>query len=174
LSEVSAQFLAAKSYQSDKKRCFNEPRTQLLQRRQYLDDLAEKLRIYLLHRQTEEKHQLVNLTQRLMTHSPRYQLQMIETRHQRLAEKLRGSLDHLILNQRSAFQSLVKQLNTLSPLSTLERGYAICWKLPERSIVTSAAQVVWMIKSALRLAREKYFVGWRELNEQKELSLKPL
>ena len=120
---------------------FFEPRNSLSQKRQYLDDLSERLVIYLRRIQTEESHYLKNLSQRILTHSPANQLPVMQSRFAGLTEKLKGSLHLSLANQQSRFEAIIRQLNALSPLSTLERGYAICWKLPKKLIVTSSHQV---------------------------------
>jgi len=67
-----------------------------------------------------------------------------------LVHQNRQRLDEVIRQTLTAFQNLIQlakqslsisagRLNALSPLAVLERGYSVCYKLPERKIVKSAA-----------------------------------
>ncbi len=43
--------------------------------------------------------------------------------------------------KRRDFQSLIGKLEALSPLSILSRGYSLCFKLPERKLISSIEQI---------------------------------
>ena len=61
---------------------------------------------------------------------------------QRLDEVIRQTLtafQHLIRLAKQSLSISAGRLNALSPLAVLERGYSVCYKLPERKIVKSAA-----------------------------------
>jgi exodeoxyribonuclease VII large subunit len=58
-----------------------------------------------------------------------------------LRERMKTALMRSVETAETAFVRNAEKLNLLSPLTILSRGYAICWKLPENSIVRSAAEL---------------------------------
>jgi exodeoxyribonuclease VII large subunit len=49
----------------------------------------------------------------------------LQAKNSELASALNRLANHMQEKKQASFQSLVQKLNTLSPLSTLQRGYAI-------------------------------------------------
>lgn len=56
-----------------------------------------------------------------------------------LAARLVRAFEHTLTAKTGLFQELAAALNTLSPLSTLQRGYSIVYRLPQRSVVRSSS-----------------------------------
>ncbi len=66
---------------------------------------------------------------------------LILQNQQRLDELLRQistAVANLLQHAKQKFSISIGRLNVLSPLAVLERGYSICYKLPERRVVKSA------------------------------------
>ena len=69
---------------------------------------------------------------------------MILQNRQRLDELIRQiavATSNLIQRAKQTFSTTVGKLDALSPLAVLERGYSVCYKLPERKIVKSAVNL---------------------------------
>ena len=69
---------------------------------------------------------------------------LILQNRQRLDELIRQiavATSNLIQRAKQTFSTTVGKLNALSPLAVLERGYSVCYKLPERKIVKSAVNL---------------------------------
>jgi len=63
---------------------------------------------------------------------------------QRLDELIRQisiAVANLLQHARQKFSTAVGRLNALSPLAVLERGYSVCYKLPERKIIKVASSL---------------------------------
>ncbi|MCI0532154.1 MAG: exodeoxyribonuclease VII large subunit, partial [candidate division Zixibacteria bacterium] len=56
-----------------------------------------------------------------------------------LSAKMGSSMHNLLSHSKRELAKLAGQLNALSPLGVLERGYSICYKLPEMKLVRSAS-----------------------------------
>lgn len=71
-------------------------------------------------------------------------LAVFETRMQELDALMAALSAHAERAVQSASHAVTvssEKLHVLSPLNTLRRGYAICWKSPERTVVTDARSV---------------------------------
>jgi len=69
---------------------------------------------------------------------------LILQNRQRLDELTRQMLSatqHMLHRAKQSFSSAAGRLNALSPLAILERGYSVCYRLPERQIVKSSRQL---------------------------------
>jgi exodeoxyribonuclease VII large subunit len=102
-----------------------DPRSQLREQSQRLDDLEIRLVRQWEQAQRQRQHRLVAANQQLALLNPERQL---KTKHREL-QALRGRLHHAIKQQlqqpRIALKNLQRQLKTLGPEQTLHRGYAI-------------------------------------------------
>jgi exodeoxyribonuclease VII large subunit len=69
---------------------------------------------------------------------------LILQNRQRLDELLRQistAVANLLQHAKQKFSTSMGRLNALSPLAVLERGYSICYKLPQRRVVKSAVSL---------------------------------
>lgn len=71
--------------------------------------------------------------------SPRNQLDRAGERLVRLRQRLHAAGKYIPDEGRHRLRPLAAQLDALSPLAILSRGYAVGWKLPEKTLVRDAA-----------------------------------
>jgi exodeoxyribonuclease VII large subunit len=97
--------------------------------------------------------ELVAATQQLERRSPRRVME--ERRHatDELVARGRRAAENRIRLARSAAEAARLQLSALSPYTTLRRGYAICTRADDGSVVTGAEQVAVTELVNVRLAR---------------------
>ncbi|MFT7406350.1 exodeoxyribonuclease VII large subunit [Zhongshania sp.] len=102
-----------------------DPRSQLREQSQRLDDLEIRLGRQWQQTQNQRQQRLVAANQQLALLNPERQL---KTKHREL-QALRGRLQHAMKQQlqqpRIALKNMQQQLKTLGPEQTLHRGYAI-------------------------------------------------
>jgi exodeoxyribonuclease VII large subunit len=99
------------------------------------------------------------LAQRLNGFLTRYGLRALRNRiadgtqmTDELAERLAAATRRLVEDARADLQEKLGRMEALSPLATLGRGYALVERLPERSLVRSAAQLAAGDEVRLRFA----------------------
>lgn len=102
-----------------------DPRSQLREQSQRLDDLEIRLQRQWQQAQRQRQQRLAAANQQLALLNPERQL---KTKHKEL-NALRGRMQHAIKQQlqrpRIALKNMAQQLKTLGPEQTLNRGYAI-------------------------------------------------
>jgi exodeoxyribonuclease VII large subunit len=67
---------------------------------------------------------------------------LINRYHDRVFTNYRGivsSLTSLIENKSHIFKELAGRMNSMSPLAVMERGYSICYKLPEMEVINDSS-----------------------------------
>jgi exodeoxyribonuclease VII large subunit len=89
----------------------------------------------------QTRSQLQAMTAGLLQHSPRPRLRaaMLDNRH--FYVRLAAAMKRRIERADASLRQVMQALHALSPLSTLERGYAIVQKTATGAIVTEAASV---------------------------------
>ena len=70
-----------------------------------------------------------------------------------LQQRCTAGIQHLLDSRASRFETAVAKLNTLSPLSTLQRGYSICFQHPSGKILRSSSDVSKGDRVKVRLAK---------------------
>jgi exodeoxyribonuclease VII large subunit len=102
-----------------------DPRRQLQEKAQRLDDVEMRFRQAISQRLTNERTKTGHLQQRLATHRPTRRIaeqgQRLDLARQRLEASLRRQLE----TRSQRMESAARTLNAVSPLATLGRGYAI-------------------------------------------------
>jgi len=71
-------------------------------------------------------------------------VEMLESRQEQLKnlkESLAASFEGAVEDKRTRLRLSAEKLSTLSPRGVLERGYSICFKLPEREVVRDVSQL---------------------------------
>ncbi len=66
---------------------------------------------------------------------------------------LRSSMSVILESRLARYRELGARLNSLSPLAVLERGYSICYKLPEKRVVKDASALATGDRLRLRFSR---------------------
>ena len=108
-------------------------KTELTER---VDNLKHSLVRTIRHQLEVYEHVVAHATRSRFLQDP---LAVFESRMQdidTLMHSLSSRAANILESSRHAVSVASEKLHVLSPLSTLQRGYAICWKLPERTIVT--------------------------------------
>ncbi len=123
------------------------------QQSQALDEL--QLRLTAAVRSTlDERAQMLAIRQaELAAYSPRAQLASGRQRLALAEARLPPLLQHLINRRSDKVTGLARALNAVSPLATLDRGYAIVTRAPDRSVVTDPAEAPMGSEIEVRLAR---------------------
>lgn len=110
------------------------------QQSQALDELQLRLSAAVRAMLDERAQTLAIRQAELAAHSPRAQLASGRQRLALAAARLAPLLQHLINRRSDQVAGLARALNAVSPLATLDRGYAIVTRAPDRSVVTDPAE----------------------------------
>ena len=132
-----------------------------------LDDLERRLNLALRLGLKSNLQRVSELAHRLQRHSPAAQLAQVRGRHTQLNHRLITAIQHRLIDNRRRFEILTQTLNAVSPLSILERGYAIVSRDSDHRVVHSQADVDMGSAVHIRLARDSLsaiITGW-ETNE---------
>jgi exodeoxyribonuclease VII large subunit len=90
---------------------------------------------------------------RLQRHTPITLLRQHEARRRELGHRLHTAWSHRQERDRQRLAGAARQLETVSPLSTLDRGYAIVRRLSDGAVVRAAGEVDVGTRVVARLAR---------------------
>ncbi len=90
---------------------------------------------------------------RLQRHTPLTLVHQHEARRRELAHRLHTAWAHRLERDRQRLAGAARQLETVSPLSTLDRGYAIVRRVSDGAVVRSAADARVGSRVVARLAR---------------------
>jgi len=101
------------------------PGQRLRQRVLRLDELEMRLRQAMLRNLMDKQRHLHVLESRLQRHHPGQRLQQLQTRLAFYRKQLPALMSAQLQSRQQRLQAAVQLLNSVSPLSTLERGYAI-------------------------------------------------
>lgn len=117
------------------------PQRQLEQQQQRLDNAESRLLKAVQLVQRQHQSQLQHALSRLALQSPRQRIARDQQRREslqiRLVRAMRVNLQHT--SQKLA--SHARALDTVSPLSTLERGYAVVRRQPDNKVITKVSQL---------------------------------
>ncbi|MFC4259669.1 exodeoxyribonuclease VII large subunit [Marinobacter lacisalsi] len=102
-----------------------DPRQQLQEKAQRLDDVELRFRHAIGQRLAKEHTHSNHLAQRLMAHRPSRQIGEQGQKVQQLGERLQASLKRQLETGNQQLEAAARTLNAVSPLATLGRGYAI-------------------------------------------------
>ncbi len=120
---------------------FQRPQEIVRQRRQQTDELRERLEEAMGAQAESLRQRLDRASRSLALLSPGHQLRRAAERLAMLRQRLHQSGPATLERLRARLNALHGQLNALSPLAILGRGYALAWKLPERTLVREADQL---------------------------------
>ncbi|OGT91068.1 MAG: exodeoxyribonuclease VII large subunit [Gammaproteobacteria bacterium RIFOXYA12_FULL_61_12] len=119
----------------------SHPRRRIQQQQQRLDELGLRIGRAMRVRLERQSARLQGLKNRLDARHPGIRLKELESRLTKLGPRLHRAVAQLLASKRQALAAAARQLQTVSPLATLDRGYAIAWKLPQRELLRDATQV---------------------------------
>ena len=108
---------------------------------QRVDDLFSRLVSHMRYRAERSGERLRSLERHLRLLSP---LERVKRQRERLRDgalALQSSMSHRLALWRGDLRTAAARLDSLSPLAILARGYSVCRRLPDLSILTRAASV---------------------------------
>ncbi|HEY4719883.1 MAG TPA: exodeoxyribonuclease VII large subunit [Candidatus Methylomirabilis sp.] len=108
---------------------------------QRVDDLFSRLVSHMRYRAERSGERLRSLERHLRLLSP---LERVKRQRERLRDgalALQSSMSHRLALWRGELRTAAARLDSLSPLAILARGYSVCRRLPDLSILTRAASV---------------------------------
>jgi exodeoxyribonuclease VII large subunit len=117
------------------------PGQQLRQQGQRLDQLEQHSRFIVSKYISELKAELNEASGRLKRLSPLHGIDQQRLRQAALGQRLGSAVQRLLADKQRRLALCSRALDTISPLATLERGYAIVSRLPERQLLHQANQV---------------------------------
>lgn len=129
-----------------------DPRRELLDRAQRLDELEMRLKNSRRHWLDGARQTLDNADKRLKLQSPRRQLDRHQEQLQRLSDQLQQATRRRFRLWQDSLAHQGQALHLVSPLATLSRGYAIV-QTPDQSVVHDAAELAPNDQIRARLGR---------------------
>ncbi|MBW7470133.1 exodeoxyribonuclease VII large subunit [Marinobacter sp. M216] len=117
-----------------------DPRRDLLEKAQRMDDLELRLNKAMVQRTERLRVRSEHLGQRLALQSPRRQLVNGQESVARTSERLGSAMRLRLRQRRERLEHMAQTLHVVSPLATLGRGYAIV-RDDEGRIIRDAAEV---------------------------------
>lgn len=120
---------------------FRRPEELLRQRRQTCDELRMRLENSVADHFRWIHDRLDRAIHALGLLSPANQVQQAGLRLATLQDRLLHSIQSALQRMQARFRTLAAQLDALSPLAILSRGYALAWRLPDRTLVRRADQL---------------------------------
>jgi exodeoxyribonuclease VII large subunit len=117
------------------------PRERLEQQAQRLDNLELRLKNHIKNLLGRHQHKLAQLQLRMQPHHPQVRLAQLRERLNSARAQLQKAQFTYIDRQKLRLATTARMLNTLSPLSTLERGFALVNDVDTGKLVTNQQQL---------------------------------
>ncbi|WP_341938723.1 exodeoxyribonuclease VII large subunit [Marinimicrobium sp. C2-29] len=122
---MSRRLLAEKHHLQHLSKRLRHPGERLQQQSQRLDGLELRLGRAIQQQLTRQQHRLQNLTLRHRAHNPAPLVRQWRQRIDQLRTRLDRQMQQQLKTKRQRLSEAGRMLHSVSPLSTLERGYAI-------------------------------------------------
>ena len=113
----------------------------LQQQAQRLDEMEQRLVINMRHNLQKNQARLRENSAILHQHTPWHSICQMQQWRQELKHRLQQAMQRQLTTLQQQIATLAHTLDTVSPLATLQRGYSITLRLPERQVVTSSSQL---------------------------------
>ena len=117
------------------------PGQYLRQQSQRLDQLEQRSRFIVNRYISNLQSELNEVSGQLKRLSPVHGIARQRLRQENLGQRLGSAMQRLLSGKQRRLGLSSRALDTISPLATLERGYAIVSRLPERQILHQASKV---------------------------------
>ena len=144
-----------------------DPRRELLEKAQRMDELEMRLNKAISGRLGQQKQKTDYLLQRMSAQSPRRTLKTASEQTQQLEERLTLAARHLLRQKDERLQHIAQTLHVVSPLATLGRGYAIV-RDDQGRIVRKAGDLETGDQITARLGRGSVSAQVTEINSSSE------
>lgn len=113
----------------------SKPRSVIYERQQWADELGRRLNTVIQNLILNTNTLLLSLGSSIMRERS-HLMERTDTRVNNLDELMRERFLHTLYKKRKLVELLQNRLSDLSPVSVLERGYSICFKLPEKRVIS--------------------------------------
>ena len=113
----------------------------LQQQQQRQDELEQRLLRGIKLQLQQQRIRLESIYSRFIAAEPGRRLAPLSTQATELGQQLLRSINSQIGRQQQQLSAASRNLHALSPLATLERGYSITLKLPDREIMRDLSKV---------------------------------
>ncbi len=118
-----------------------DPRRRLQDLRLFVDDRMERLQRAFARMVERLRTHHTHLSGRLLLVQPGKAVQQYQSALNQFRRDLTLNYERRLENLRLQLQEHASKLESLSPLAVLARGYAICSRLPDRTIIRKASEV---------------------------------
>ncbi len=118
-----------------------DPRARIEGFLQRVDDLEGRLHLGLQHMMLDRKRRLFTLEQGLRHLNPVEAIQKSYLSLGQLIQRLGDQMQSTLVAKQKLFGEVMAKLNVLSPLSVLERGYSITWRIPSLQVLKDAETI---------------------------------
>jgi exodeoxyribonuclease VII large subunit len=118
-----------------------DPKRRLQDLRLLVDDRMERLQLAFVRRLQQLQMHHSHLSKRLLLVEPGKNVKQYQSTLNQLYRELTHRYRRLLENLRFQLQEYASNLDTLSPLAVLARGYSVSFRLPDRMIIRTAADV---------------------------------
>ena len=118
-----------------------DPRIRIEGFLQRLDELEGRFRLGFHHVMLERKRKLMILEQGLRHLNPVEVIQRSSLTLNQKVQRLVDQMKNRLSEKRQRAGEMIGKLNALSPLSVLERGYSITWRLPTYQVLRNAEDI---------------------------------
>ncbi len=144
---------------------FRRPEELVRQRRQRLDETRMALDRLMREEVQAARHRVTGLVRSLGLLSPAQRLRRAFERLAVLRQRLSQSGSATVDRARARLRPLLAQLDALSPLAVLGRGYALAYKMPERTVVRDAVTLAPGDELTIRFAQGAASASVKQIEE---------
>jgi len=132
---------ACKGRLKEQKGGLMDPRLRIEGFLQRLDELDGRFRLGFHHLMLERKRKLMNLEQGLRHLNPVEVIHRSSLTLNLWIQRLEDQMQNRLVGKKQIAGEFFARLNALSPLSVLERGYSITWRLPDHQVLRRAEHI---------------------------------
>jgi exodeoxyribonuclease VII large subunit len=140
------------------------PKDKLEQQSQRCDTLEMRLKNAIQKALTHSQNKLNTLVLRQKAQHPQTRLIQLTHRFQLARQQLIKAQSSIFIQKHQRFNEAVRMLNTLSPLTTLERGFALVTPASENTPITSTEQIKPGDRVNTRLAKGQFTAVVEKIN----------
>ncbi len=113
------------------------PSSMLYERKQWVDEMGNRLEIFFKGLIKDKERTLLSLCSSLIREE-RHFLERVSVSMERLKDTMVEKANHFLYRKGEKIRLLENRICDLSPTSVLERGYSICFKIPEMHVVSDS------------------------------------
>ncbi len=142
------------------------PKQRLIELIQRTDEYAMRLKHHIENKLTNRKMMLSNWSQKISELNPVHKVSQQIEKVRYLQLQFEKSITHILEKSNTEISRLQHMLQTVSPVSTLERGYAIVTDSKTNTIVTNASNLLVGDKIRITLSKAEISSTVDDINEK--------